>query len=90
MSKLMIYPAALCGEEIKGSFGPNVKCHELSIKMNDCAVMEEEFHPLNETTLWSIGNIVDGKFERNMYLGETYHFQHDLNILEANSECMWC
>ena len=90
MLKLMIYPVDLCYKEIEGSFGPNVKCHELSLEMNGCTVIKEEFHPLNETTLWSIGNIVDGKFKRNMYLGETYHFQHDLNILEANSECMWC
>lgn len=71
----------------------NSNYYKIPFELNSCSILYGKSDDDN-TTLWELGNFIDGKFVRNCYLGESYTYtrwqkEQYINLLEANEEMIW-
>lgn len=76
---------------IKDKSTYNNNYYKLPIAINDSNVLLGRSDDDN-TTYWSLGDLVNGEFEVNLYLGVSYTddgFDEYVDLSEANVEMIW-
>ena len=71
----------------------NSNYYKLPFELNECSILYGKSDDDN-TTLWELGKIIEDKFIRNCYLGESHTYtniqkEQYINLLEANVTMIW-